>query len=198
MPKTSGTGKRTVRAKARFTSKDEVQAADFYPADDVKTRIPRNFTPGTAKLRASITPGTVLILLTGRHKGKRVVFLKQMPSGLLLVTGPFKINGVPLRRVNQSYVIATSTKIDASAAAAAADVEDSYFKGEKSAEGKDEKAFFAAGKPVAVEIAAERKALQKKVDSALMGSINSTPDMKAYLKAKFRLTRNSRPHEMVF
>ena len=62
----------------------------------------------------------------------------------------------------------------------------------------DEASFFAAGKPVEVEIAAERKELQKKVDAALLASINSTPDMKAYLKAKFRLTRNSRPHEMVF
>ena len=71
-----------------------VQAPRFYPADDVKKPLKRRVIRRPTALRPSITPGTVLILLAGRFKGKRVVFLRQLPSGLLLITGPFKVNGV--------------------------------------------------------------------------------------------------------
>merc|ERR1712034_90368 len=91
------------------------KASRFYPTEDIKKPLRHRQTPRPTKLRKLLTPGTIVILLAGRHKGKRVVFLKDLrESGLILVTGPYQVNGVPLRPVPQSYVIATQTKVDVS------------------------------------------------------------------------------------
>ena len=101
------------------------------------------------KYRQSLQPGTVLILLAGRFRGKRVILLKQLSQGALLITGPFKINGVPLRRVNARYVIATSTKVDLKGVDSKALEKvsgDSYFAREKkSKKEKSEEAFTKQG-----------------------------------------------------
>lgn len=51
---------------------------------------------------------------------------------LILQTGPFCVNGVPLRRVNQAYVIATKTKVDISKLVIPDRLDDDYFRRTKS------------------------------------------------------------------
>merc|ERR1712113_1150909 len=51
----------------------------------------------------------------------------QLGTGLLLVTGPHKLNGCPLRRVNQRYLVATSTKLDISKVSVPENINDKYF-----------------------------------------------------------------------
>ena len=143
---------KTVAMKGGKNGKTRVvpvtKAPKFYPADSVPTPKLTRKTVGKTKLRASITPGTVLVLLAGRFRGKRVVFLKQLESGLLLVTGPHKINGVPLRRVNQAYVIGTSTMVDVSKVKADK-FDDAYFKVAKDAKVKPTaEALFGEGREV--------------------------------------------------
>lgn len=149
------------------------------------------------KLRKNITPGTVLILLGGRFRGRRVVFLKQLESGLLLVTGPYSVNGVPLRRVNQRFVIATSLKIKADGAAK--EIDDTLFarsdKKAKSKKGGGEGKFFTA-ESEKEPVSDARKAAQKKVDPSVEKGLSA--EQKSYLKARFSLQGNVFPHEMKF
>lgn len=84
------------------------------------------------------------------------MFLKHLPEGILLITGPMKVNGVPLRRVNARYVIATKAKVGLKELdhklmekVSAND----YWKREKSTKSKkDEEVFFKQGEKSEVRV----------------------------------------------
>merc|ERR1712166_879504 len=110
--------------------------AQYYSTEDKKIKLTNSrCNSNKTKLKASLVPGAVVILLAGRFKGRRAVFLKQLDSGLCLITGPYKVNGIPLRRVPQSCVIGTSTVVDASGVNTD-DVSDTLFKKPKATKKK--------------------------------------------------------------
>ncbi|KAF9226561.1 hypothetical protein BS17DRAFT_491067 [Gyrodon lividus] len=176
------------------------KAPRYYPAEDVRQPKKSRKSPNPTKLRPSIVPGSILILLAGRFRGKRVVFLKQLDSGLLLVTGPYKINGVPLRRVNQAYVITTSTKVDLEGFQLDPKINDAYFaKGAVKSATSAEAEFFEEGKPKPKEPFPEAKSAdQKGVDKAVIAAVQKQANLAKYLKATFGLTKGQFPHQMVF
>jgi len=202
--KRSATYKHTKKGLGKSTPKAAPQRADklegkYYAADDTKVAL-RSHRPTqrTTRLRKSIKAGTVVIILAGRHRGKRVIVLGQLKSGLLLVTGPYKVNGVPLRRLNQSYVIATSTQVDVSKVDVSK-IDDAFFvrKAAKKAASKDGEGFFAkdSAKPA---VNPARKAETARLDAALAEVVKATPELRAYLGAKFTLTRGQKVHNLKF
>lgn len=172
-----------------------VKKFNWYPTGKAE-RSRRTKKVTATKLRKGIEAGSVLILTAGRFRGKRVVFLKQLASGLLLVTGPRKVNGVPLRRVNQVYTIRTSTKVSTTGVDVSGVTDKTFTAGKKKSSGRS---FFNDKAPVK-KVSDERAKLQTAVDAKLLENIkkDKTPLLKQYLRARFTLTKNDRVHEMKF
>jgi len=209
--------KKTVEKKAKFVvkkvngdknggerkvaiNKGPKLLGEYRKTKRVSTKIHKTKKPSS--LRPSITPGTILIILTGRHKGKRVVFLKQLPkSGLLLITGPMKLNSTPIRRIAPAFVIATKTKVDVSGVKIPEHINDAYFRRTNfKVPKKDDNDLFASGKTEYV-VSDQRKADQKTVDAPILAAIRKQADRKmiyGYLGSRFSLGKNQHPHKLVF
>lgn len=168
----------------------------YYPEVDVKTPLKSHkHHHRPTRLRSTITPGTVLIILAGRFRGKRVVFLKQLRSGLLLITGPYKVNGVPLRRVNQAYVIATSTRVDISGLHVPKKFNDDYFRRPRKEKKKQTEEDFFATEQKKKTIDPQRITDQKEFDKKMMAIVTATPLLVSYLGAKFSLHKHEYPQD---
>jgi len=191
-----GGGERTVPHHSEKASK-------YYPAEDLKKPKTVRKTIRPTKYRSSLQPGSILILLAGRFRGKRVVLLKTLDQGTLLVTGPYKFNGVPIRRVNSRYVLGTSTKVDlkgVDSKLVEKVAKPEYFAREKGSSKKGEDAFFKQGeKPEKKEIAKGRVEDQKSIDKSIITAVRKTDKiLESYLKSSFALRNGDKPHKMVF
>lgn len=161
---------------------------------------PRRFKKG-------LEPGRVLIILAGKHRGKRVVLLKTLKSGLLLVSGPFKINACPLKRMHQKFVIVTRTKIPFDGVKIPKHINDKYFKTKKAsskgAKTKQGGNIFATGKKTAsTKPSRVRREDQVQVDKQVVQAIREKMGDKksifAYLGSYFFLRNHMYPHQLKF
>ena len=170
---------------------------NWYPVSDKKAHFVRKCkVPRKTHISAELVPGQVVILLSGRFRGRRVVFLKKLDSGLLLVTGPYKYNGVPLKRVNAAYVLPTNTKLKVDGKVADS-VKDDFFKRVQIKREKEED-FFAEDKAKQERITEERKKAQNDVDTEVKKAVDEVPMMKEYLRNRFALKSGDKPHLMKF
>ncbi len=170
---------------------------NWYPVSDLKSHFKRKCkVPKNTHISAPLTPGQVVILLSGRFRGRRVVYLKKLESGLLLVTGPYKYNGVPLKRVNAAYVLPTNTtvKVDGKVADK---IKDEFFKRvEISREKKED--FFVEDKAKKERVTKERTDAQNEIDTVVKKAVDGVPMMKEYLRNRFALKDGDKPHLMKF
>eukprot|EP00834_Sanchytrium_tribonematis_P008347 NODE_950_length_2933_cov_0.834157.p3 type:complete len:233 gc:universal NODE_950_length_2933_cov_0.834157:237-935(+) len=183
--KTFGKGKREV---ALFS-------VPTYKFEEVPTKKLVRKAQRQSKLRSSISPGRIAIVLAGRYKGKRVVILGQLDSGLVLVTGPFKLNGHPLRRIPQTYLLATSTKVEISVDISK--VKDTLFKKPVTKKQTNEAAFFE-DKVSEIKLNEEYVKLTKEIDIKVTEAIKKIPSLASYLKTHFSLGKKDFPHRMKF
>lgn len=159
--------------------------------------------PRASTGRKSIQPGNVVILLSGPSRGRRVVALKSLKSGNLLVTGPYAVNGVPLRRVNPAYVLATTTKV--SLDGVNANVDDTFFKSHKKFTKNELKSAsdirlkqVEESKQQETKWRSELKGVQKTVDAKLIENIKKVEHLKGYLGTRFTISNGTKPHELRF
>ena len=148
---------------------------NWYPVSNLKAHFKRACkAPKASHIAAPLTPGQVVIILSGRFRGRRVV----------------------LKRVNAAYVLPTNTKLKINEDVAK-NVNDKVFDRVK-IERKKEEDFFEDNEKKKGRITEDKKKLQNEVDTVVKKAVDEVPMMKEYLRNRFALKNGDKPHLMKF
>jgi len=159
------------------------------------------------RLRKSIQPGVIGIVLKGDQRAKRVVCLKQIDSGLLLVCNP--VGDVAPTTVYHQLFLATKMKIDVSGVKIPEEMTHEYFHNKRQERRDYRKALKKASvlgedrpkmrKSPEDKMTPERLAINKKLEDQLTPLITGHPEGETfvqYMKSLFSLGANDYPHRM--
>lgn len=126
--------------------------------------------------RTDLAKGMVVVVLEGIFASKRVVYLKGLEGNLALCAGPKSINGVPLFKIDERYLLATSTVLDINVNV---DID-------------EENIILTKRDDYTTPMDAEMTDAEKKIDEEIAKAVKEIKFMKSYLSEPFEIdtTRN--------
>ena len=125
----------------------------------------------------NIKDGSIVILLSSNFQGKKAILLKTTKLGLHVISGMYKLNGIPIRRVNPRYILPTGIQINIDDINTAI-FNDEYFNGlNKSKRYHDNR--------LKSRISLSHNLRQIYIDRCLQKKIDSSVFLGAYLKSNY-------------